>query len=365
LNALLEVTLEELSKVVAYTGANVLLLDGDLLRIACHRGPVPEEVAIGLAFSRDELGELWDLMLQRKPLIVGDWRDNKPLARAFRAVARPYVEGDFGYIRAWMGVPLMVGEQLLGWLSLEHSQPHAYAPRHAALAQTIANQAAVAIENARLYEQAQRLAVLEERQRLARELHDSVTQALYGIGLGAHTAQSVLREGLPAERLKADLVEPLDYVLSLAEAALTEMRALIFELRPDSLENEGLVVALERQAETLQARHALVVETSLCDEPPLPFAVKEALYRIASEALNNVVKHARASQVLIQLDSCSETITLQVRDDGVGFAPQRDFPGHLGLHSMRERAVQLGGRLEIESAPGAGTSITVRIPPLE
>jgi PAS domain S-box-containing protein len=364
LKSLLEVTLEELHKVVAYDGATVLLLDDDRVRVVCHRGPVPQEVATRIWFSRDQLGELWQMMSRRQPLIVGDWQDETPVAAALRAVAQPYLEGDFSHVCAWMGVPLAVGEHLLGWLGLEHSRPHAYAPRHAALAQTIANQAAVAIENARLYQQAQRLAVLEERQRLARELHDSVTQALYGIGLGAHTARSVLRDQLPAEQLRQELAEPLEYVLSLAEAALTEMRGLIFELRPDSLEREGLVVALERQAETLQARHMLQVELELCDEPPLPFEVKEALYRIASEALNNVVRHARASEVLIRLDSCTETITLQVRDNGVGFDPDDRFLGHLGLHSMRERAVQLGGHLETNSSPGQGTCITVRIPPV-
>jgi PAS domain S-box-containing protein len=362
--SLLEVTLEELYKVVAYSGATVLLLDNDRVRVACHRGPVPQEVATRISFSRDQLGELWELLSRRQPLIVGDWQEDVPAARAFRAVAQPYLEGDFAHIRAWMGVPLAVGEHLLGWLGLEHSRPHAYAARHAALAQTIANQAAVAIENARLYQQAQRLAVLEERQRLARELHDSVTQALYSIGLGAHTARSVLQDQLPAEQLRQDLAEPLDYVLSLAEAALTEMRGLIFELRPDSLEKEGLVVALERQAETLQARHMLQVDLELCDEPPLPFEVKEALYRIASEALNNIVRHARAREVLIRLDSCTETITLQIQDDGIGFDPDDNFLGHLGLHSMRERAVQLGGGLQIDSSPGQGTCVTIRIPPV-
>jgi PAS domain S-box-containing protein len=364
LKALLELTLEELDKVVAYSGATVLLLDDDKVRVACHRGPVPQGIATQISFSREQLGELWELLSKRQPLIVGDWQDDTPVAKALRAVAQPYLEGDFAHIRAWMGVPLAVGERLLGWLGVENSRPHAYAARHAALAQTIANQAAVAIENARLYQQAQRLAVLEERQRLARELHDSVTQALYGIGLGAHTARNVLRDQLSAEQLRQELAEPLEYVLSLAEAALTEMRGLIFELRPDSLEKEGLVVALERQAETLQARHMLQVDLELCPEPPLPFEVREALYRIASEALNNIVRHARASKVLIRLDSCTETITLQVRDDGVGFDPDDRFLGHLGLHSMRERAVQLGGRLEIDSSLDQGTCITVRIPPV-
>jgi signal transduction histidine kinase len=157
------------------------------------------------------------------------------------------------------------------------------------MAMAIANQAAVAIENARLYEQAQALAVLEERQRLARELHDSVSQALYGISLGAHTARTLL------ERDPGKLAEPLGYVLSQAETALMEMRALIFELRPESLETEGLVAALSRQAVALHARHGIEVSAELGDEPDLPLKVKQELYRFAQEALHNTVKHARAN----------------------------------------------------------------------
>jgi signal transduction histidine kinase len=180
-----------------------------------------------------------------------------------------------------------------------------------------------------------------------------------------HTARSFLQEELSVEQLKRDLAEPLAYVLSLAEAALTEMRSLIFELRPDSLEKQGLVVALERQADTLEARHGLEVQTDLCDEPLLPLKVKEALFRIAVEALNNVVRHAQATKVLIRLDGCTETITLQVRDDGTGFDPEDKFLGHMGLHSMQERAAQFGGRFEVESSPGHGSCITVHIPPVQ
>src|SRR5690606_4762228 len=145
-------------------------------------------------------------------------------------------------------------------------------------------------ENARLYEQALSLAALEERQRLARELHDSVSQALYGIALGARTARTLLdRAELAAEQTET-LASPLDYVLSLAEAALTEMRALIFELRPESLAMEGLVVALTRQGDALEARHNVAVTTAFGPEPELPLSTKEALFRVAQEALHNVVK---------------------------------------------------------------------------
>jgi signal transduction histidine kinase len=214
----------------------------------------------------------------------------------------------------------------------------------------------VAIENARLYEQAGSLAALEERQRLARELHDSVSQALYGIALGSKTARTLL------DRDPTKLAAPLDYILQLAEAGLTEMRALIFELRPESLANEGLVVALNKQAAALSARHGLTVEADLGAEPDVPLETKEALYRVAQEALHNIVKHARARHAEVRLRCDDAACVLEICDDGVGFDSGGSFPGHLGLRSMHERAARLGGTLAIDSAPGAGTRLTARLP---
>jgi len=241
-------------------------------------------------------------------------------------------------------------------LVLTSSEEHAFTERHATLALAIANQAAIAIENARLYEQAQELAAVEERQKLARELHDSVSQALYGISLGAHAARAAL------SRDPDNVTEPIDYILTLAEAGLAEMRALIFELRPESLETEGLVSAFTKQAAALQARHEIAVSISLCDEPDLPLRAKQELYRIAQEALHNTVKHARASKVDLVLHRTANAVILEVRDDGVGFDPLGSFPGHLGLRSMQERVSNLGGSLQIESAPGQGTHILTQVP---
>jgi signal transduction histidine kinase len=193
-------------------------------------------------------------------------------------------------------------------------------------------------------------------QRLARELHDSVSQALYGISLGANTALEL------AEHDPERVSDPLEYVLSLAQAGLAEMRALIFELRPESLETEGLVAALEKQAAALRARHEIRVRTDLCEEPGASPETKEALYRIAQEALHNTVKHARAKAVEVKVSCDPAGVTLEVSDDGVGFDATGDFPGHLGLRSMRERASRLGGSLEVESNPGEGTRIRARIP---
>jgi len=155
-----------------------------------------------------------------------------------------------------------------------------------ALAEELGRPAAIAIDNARLHERAREAAVLEERQRLSRELHDSVTQALYGIGVGAQTTRLML-ENDPGRAAESN-----DYVISLARAGMAEMRALIFELRPESLEMEGLAAALRKQASALQARLEIPVTVSLCAEPQTPLIMKEALYRIAQEELHNVVKHA-------------------------------------------------------------------------
>ena len=140
------------------------------------------------------------------------------------------------------------------------------------------------------------------------------------------------------------------------------MRALIFELRPESLELEGLVAALMKQVAFLRARYKLTVEADLVDEPDLPLEIKEALYRIAQEAMHNIVKHARASNVALRLVRQEKEVLLEVCDNGRGFDPTGPFPGHLGVRSMRERVTKIGGTLSIESAAGQGTCIRVRVP---
>lgn len=202
----------------------------------------------------------------------------------------------------------------------------------------------------------QQRATLEERQRLARELHDSVSQALYGISLGVHTAMTLLETDRDKVR------EALKYTLSLTTAGLTEMRALIFELRPESLEQEGLVAALTKQTDAIRVRYGIEVVLSVCDEPDLPLAIKEALYRIAQEALQNAIKHAQGDRLEVNLVCEATGLWLEVCDNGVGFEPMASFPGHLGLRSMRERALRMGGELRIISAPGCGTQLRAYIP---
>jgi signal transduction histidine kinase len=359
LKPLLGLILDQLKLVIDYTSSSILTVEGEDLVFLDNRNPVPQEHLMQLRFPLKNLGLIWETLRSRESIIVPDLREETPLAQAVRVVMGELRETTLQDVQAWMAVPLILRDQVSGMLMLTSSQEQAFTERHATLALAIANQAAIAIENARLYAQAQELAALEERQKLARELHDSVSQALYGIALGAHTARTLL------ERDPGLVAEPLEYILSLAKAGLAEMRALIFELRPESLETEGLVSAIIKQAAALQARHDVPVETDMCDEPSLSLTVKQELFRVAQEALHNTIKHARASQVNVRLLRTAEAIILEIRDNGRGFDSLGSFPGHLGLLSMQERVKNLAGVLSIESTPGQGTTIRARVPARE
>lgn len=350
LNPLLELILDQLQALVHYSGASILLVDGEDLVIVHYRGiwTYPDE---RLLYRRYSLKAAIQVGLPLKAFVLDDAMDDTPVSQHFRKINFDLPEIDTGAIRSWMHVPLILKEKLIGFFQLSSSEPHYYTSRHVTVTQAIANQAAVAIENARFYEQAQELAAFEERQRLARELHDSVSQALYGITLGTHTARTLL------DRDPSKVAEPLNYVLSLSEAALAEMRALIFELRPESLETDGLVAALTKQGTALQARHNIAISLNLCEEPALSLKVKQELYRVAQEALHNIVKHASATKAEVLLAYDADGITLKISDNGRGFDPGESFPGHLGLRSMRERISKLRGRFHIESQTGCGTVI--------
>jgi PAS domain S-box-containing protein len=207
-----------------------------------------------------------------------------------------------------------------------------------------------------LRRQAADLAAGDERAHLARELHDSVTQALFSMTLITRSVEVLL------ERDPAAAAEQLKTLRDLQRDALAEMRSLIFELRPGGLAEEGLVAALRRHAAAVQGRIGLpvVVEADLADR--LPEEVEDALYRIAQEALHNVVKHAAARTVRLSIERRGEIIRLAVVDDGAGFDAGDVPPGHLGLTGMRARAEKIGGRLTVDSHPGRGTRIEVAVP---
>ena len=207
-----------------------------------------------------------------------------------------------------------------------------------------------------LRDQAVELAASQERAHLARELHDSVTQALFSMGLTLRTLE-ILMDTDP-DAVPAKLVE----LRELQKDALAEMRTLIFELRPSSLESDGLVQALRTHATAVQRRTGLTIVVDAEPIERLPLAAEEALYRIGQEALHNVVKHANASNAKLRIATDGNRVLLSVSDDGVGFEPDKVPRLHFGLIGMRQRVDLVGGELRVESRAGGGTLIEAMVP---
>jgi signal transduction histidine kinase len=193
-------------------------------------------------------------------------------------------------------------------------------------------------------------------ERLARELHDSLAQSLYGISLRARAAQELLH------RDPAGAGAPLSQVLEIAASGLAETRGLISDLRPDTLAGDGLAVALRRLLDTLHTGYGTATSARLATAVPVAAPARQALYRIAQEALQNAARHAGATSVTMLLRHEPPVVVLEILDDGCGFDPGGPFPGRLGLRSMRERAAVEGGRLDVRSDPGHGTVIRAEIP---
>ena len=291
-----------------------------------------------------------ETLLAGRPYVVERPEELSPAERAVRQ-ALPF--------ESYAAIPLAAGERVVGVAAVPIARHgHDIDPADIEVAMAIARSAALAVENARLYAQAQRLAVSEERNRLARELHDSVTHALFSMTLIIQALPRLLERN--PERAR----ERIDRLNELGRGALAEMRALIFQLRPAALEEEGLVSALTKHTAAFESREGIAVELHVEGERRLPLPVEEAVFRVAQEALNNVAKHARATRVRIALTFTDDSLELTVSDDGAGFDPQapRTDRRSLGLTSMRERAAILRGDWEIDSAPGRGTTVRLSIP---
>ena len=210
-----------------------------------------------------------------------------------------------------------------------------------------------------LYGQAQQAAALEERQPPPGDLHASATQSLYSARLHAEAALRLLASG--------DTATAAEYVREVKDAArdaLAEMRLLIYELRPPVLEEQGLAAALRMRLEAVEGRAGLVTELVVEPEAAerLPGALEQELYRVAQEALNNALKHGKPGRIAVCLRQATGQVSLEIADDGAGFDVAARADGGLGLRGMRERVARLGGRLDIESAPGLGTRVRVEVP---
>ncbi len=260
-------------------------------------------------------------------------------------------------MRSFLGVPIVAAEGVIGafYLTEKESGPR-FEPADQEMIELLAAHAAIAITNARLYEASRELSALSERNRLALELHDVVSQKLFSVVLTAEAAATLLDRDPDAARVR------LERVGTLARESLDDLRSLIDELRPPELERDGLAAALRKHVEVLAPLHQAAIEADL-DEVPADAERDRQVLRIAQEALNNALRHAAATRVEVALRAPDGGLELEVADDGIGFDP--DDPElrarRLGLTSMEERAARIDGALEIDSVAGRGTRVRLRV----
>ena len=349
LDEVLKIVCEEAMRLTGATGSAVLLLEEDGWLRVTHSEGVPE-----FPFSRLPVQEAFAGRAFRTGNHV--WvslRDSDLEEAARKLQGYPWIEG----VTSLFVVPLRVETKVIGVINIL-DKPGEMTQEDERIIDLFADQAAIIIEHMRLQDQAEQLAVLEERQRLARELHDSVTQALYSVTLYADAA----RMAYSAKKWEA-LETNLREVRNMAREAMYDMRLLVFELRPFMLETEGLVSVLRARLAAVEDRAGLKTEVLVDGERRLPIVIEEELYRIAQEGLNNVVKHAVAKQVRIQITYDESSVSLELIDDGLGFDTRMaDQSGGFGLQGIRERVQRLGGSQEIESTPMEGTRLKVKVP---
>ena len=369
--------LDQLRGIIEYTHAGLFGLTDSTLTALAVRGPQQLEQAAPFQVRLEGPETLATLFNGHRPIRIADVCSAEPEAEFLRSLlngdAAVLLEG----VRAWMWVPLAVKGRIIGGLGIAHARRNYFTAHHAALALSMVDQVAITMVNAELYEHARALAVLQERQRLAQNLHDAVNQSLFSAGL--------IAEVLPRlwERDPVEARQSLEDLRRLTRGALAEMRELLAELRPSVLTDSSLGDLLRQLANAFTGRTNVPVTVNIAGEHVLPAEIQVALYRICQEALNNIAKHAGASRVEIDLrydaspvqTSSSfaqagapqeieiSSVEMRIRDDGHGFDPgELSAPGHYGLGMMRERAEAVGARLTVTSQPGHGTEVTLHWP---
>lgn len=341
-----------LDHIVAQAGA---LLDADaaaIYRLEENRTPIVVLASYGLP---DELrADNYRLIIESLPAASPETPLPEP-----EIGREPTVDAVNRHYQAQLAIPLTAQDEVFGGLMLYYTAPRKYTSEEISLAITFGEQIKLAIENDRLRAHAERDAVAAERNRIARDLHDSVSQTLF--------SASLIAEVLPRlwSRDHAESLRRLEELKALTRGALAEMRSLLLELRPAALIEVEISELLRQLTEAASARARIPVSLDIEGNTPLQQEVKIACYHITQEALNNVIKHARASQAAVRLRLTPEGVWLEICDDGWGFVLQAVTPEHLGLTIMSERADGVGGVLQVESAPGEGTSVRFVWHPLD
>jgi PAS domain S-box-containing protein len=347
--------LDQMGMIIEYTQAALFALEDLTLIALAARGPQRLIEAMPFHIQLEGPATLAALLNGNQPQRIANVWSDDPASVFIRSLLKGRATPLFEGIQAWLWVPLAVEGRIIGAVVMAHAEPDHFTAHHADLALTVANHAAVTLVNARLHEQAQMVAIMEERQRLAQNLHDAVNQSLFSAGLIAEVLPRLWEQDRDAAR------QSLEDLRRLTRGAMAEMRGLMAELRPLVLTDSDLSDLLRHLGDALTGRTNIPVRITATDQATLPADVQVVFYRVCQEALNNITKHAGANQVEIDLQVEAGVIALHIRDDGCGFNSAQAPPaGHYGLSMMRERAKAIDAQLAVTSQPGQGTEIIIR-----
>jgi len=348
-----DLILDQLRTIVPYSQAALFVRqDSDLIAVAL-RGEQRLEKGTAPRIRLDSPEIIARLFNDHLPIRIADLSGPDEQAQFIHSLFDHTAPMLLDEAQAWMWVPLAVKGRMIGGIAVAQIEQGFFTGHHAILALTVANQAAITMINAELYQNAQSLAVLQERQRLAQNLHDAVNQSLF--------SASLITEILPRlwEQDQNEARRSLEDLRRLTRGAMAELRALLAELRPSTLIDSDLGDLLRLLGTAFTGRTNVPVKLTIVGQGTLPANVQVSIYRICQEMLNNIAKHAGAGLVEINLMHADASIELSIHDDGRGFDPERTSSGHYGLSMMRERAEAMGARLSVNSQPGHGTELTI------
>lgn len=346
LDEVLDRILVAIGRVVPHETTNIILLTGKQVVVVRSRdqaGKYGLSQDSGKTFLLSDLPNLEKMASTREPMIINETQGSPFWVQ----------KSTTKWIRSYLGVPIQIDGKVIGFINLNSATPNYFDDQQAERLKAFVDQAAIAINNARLYAQAKEFATLQERQRLARDLHDAVSQTLW--------TASLISEVLPTlwDKDPEEGRRNLEKLQRLTRGALAEMRTLLLELRPKGLEEATLGNLMEQLAQALMSRKKLNISVVSEGDDRVPPDVQIGFYRIAQESLNNIAKHSRATNVTINLLNRNNHVKLVIKDNGRGFNSEKIASESLGIKIMRERADAIGASLEIQTNPGNGVTITV------
>ena len=356
LNSLIALTLNQLERVINYDAASIHLLTGNEFEIVGNKRKDVDSTRPPFQLAYQDIPLFHKLVNEREGFILTDLQSDATMMAALIGSSEAEFQQIPHFVHSFMAVSLVLRNKTIGMLVVVSSLPDAFDSEALIIMQSFANQLAVAIENAQRYDQAQATAVTEERNRLARELHDSVTQSLYSTNLFAEAGREIAENG--------DMTGASHYfnrIGATSQQALKEMRLFLYQLRPSDVEEDGLVDALQKRLDSVEKRSGMEARLILEGDIDFPDEINDQFFRISQEALNNVVKHAEADKVTVYLQA-NGIMGLKIVDNGRGFdLNEVEQKGGLGLQSMEERAAQINGKFTIHTAPNQGTTIMVEV----